>query len=368
MVMATMPTDSPAQLSAPPRSHPLRVMVVEDSQVIRDLLIWAISRDPRLMLAAAVRSGEEALRVLDEVRADVISMDIRLPGIDGFETTRRIMTQRATPIVVVAGNVSQSELKISMNALHAGALTVLEKPVGASDADFEAFATQFCTQLVIMSQVKVVTRREQFVSTPAAPHRNVRIPAPMTPRSCEMIGIVASTGGPNAVLEVLRGIGPDFERPVLLVQHITPAFSSAFVQWLDDVAPLDVVEAQEGDTPEAGRVYVAPPDRHLQVRNRHLHLDHGPPVLLQRPSGTVLLASMAQDLGPNAIGVVLTGMGADGASGLRALRDAGAFTIAEAESTAVVYGMPAAAVALDAACESLPLPQIGARLRNLVCC
>lgn len=183
-----------------------------------------------------------------------------------------------------------------------------------------------------------------------------------------MLGVVASTGGPNALAELMNGLGSDFRLPILIVQHITSGFSTAFASWLNDVCPLQVVQARAGMRAEPGHVYVPPADRHLTLKNRHLCLNHAPLVSMQRPSGTVLFESMAEDLGARAIGVLLTGMGDDGAQGLQAISKAGGHTIVEDESTAVVYGMPGAAVALGAARESLPLHRVALRLRQLAQC
>jgi two-component system chemotaxis response regulator CheB len=181
----------------------------------------------------------------------------------------------------------------------------------------------------------------------------------------QMVGIVASTGGPKALQTVLGGLPGDFPLPIVLVQHITAGFHHGFVHWLDQVCRLSVISAEQGCLVEPGRVYVAPPDRHLSVEGIRLHLRDGDMVSTQKPSGTVLLESMARSLKDRALGVVLTGMGDDGAAGLCAVRRAGGYTIAEDESTAVVYGMPAAAAQMGAVCEQLPLDEIGPRLSVL---
>ena len=288
-------------------------------------------------------------------------MDIRLPGMNGLEATQRIMSVRPTPIVVIAGSVASGELNIGIEALRAGALAVLEKPVGVTHADYELFSERICTQLAIMSQVRVV--RQRLVRDFDLKRGQPEIPVPVKPlRSAleryAMLGIVASTGGPNAVVQVLGGLGREFPLPIVLVQHITASFLESFVTWLSGVCPFKAVIAKHNDVPEPGKVYVAAADRHLHVDGGCLKLDASAPVSFQRPSGTVLFESMARSLGPRALGVLLTGMGDDGARGLLAMREAGGFTIAEDESTAVVYGMPAEAVRLNAVCELQPLPLI----------
>lgn len=349
----------------------IRVLIVEDSAVVREFLQYLIGQDPRLEVAAAVSSAEEALGILDQAAPDVISMDIRLPGMNGFEATRRIMAQRPTPIVVISSSVESEDLKISMNALRAGALTIIEKPVGTAHADYEVLAERICTQLAIMSQVKVIRQRPGRAARLAGDEqvRPAR-PALASPKAAtgpfRAVGVVASTGGPNALVELLSGLQADFPLPILLVQHITTSFLEGFVAWLNGVCPQEVVIAKEGEVPAPGKVYLAPPDQHLKLEAGYLRTDSSPPVCAQRPSGTVLFQSMAYSLGAQALGVLLTGMGEDGAEGLLELRQAGGHTIAEDESTAVVYGMPRAAVGLGAASESLPLPVIAPRILELV--
>ncbi|WP_267427322.1 chemotaxis-specific protein-glutamate methyltransferase CheB [Methylobacterium sp. GC_Met_2] len=343
-------------------------MLVEDSLVVRELLRHIVSRDPRLEIVAAVASGEEALARLQSVRPDVISMDIRLPGIDGLETTRRIMAEHPTPIVVVADSVEDSSLRISMNALRAGALSVVEKPVATTHAGYEAVAGEICTQLRIMAQVPVIRRRpigtEWAGRTAAASYAP---PFELPGLAPSMLGIAASTGGPPALARVIGALPRDFSLPVLVVQHMGPAFMDGFANWLDSVVTLPVSIARDGERAEPGRVYVAPGDRHLELGSgRILRVVDAAPVSGQRPAATVLFRSMARQAGASGIGVLLTGMGEDGAVGLADMHKAGAQTIAEHESTAVVYGMPATAVRLGAARSILPLDRIGDHVLRIV--
>lgn len=350
---------SEAALPGTPR---VRVMVVEDSPVVQRLLSLIIGADPRLEVAAICPSGEAALDALARVRPDVISMDIRLPGIDGLETTRLIMTRLPTPIVVIADAVEDSSLHISMNALRAGALSVVEKPAGFAHADHAAIAETIRTQLYIMSQVPVIRQRPIAPRPPSfaqRPEARRRVPS--------IAAIVASTGGPAALARVLGGLPADFPVPVLVVQHMGAAFMQGFAAWLDGIVPMRVDIAAEGQSPMPGHVYVAPGDRHLTIGpDGALRLDRGAPVQSQRPSGTVLFRSLAEVCGPRAVGVLLTGMGEDGAEGLLAMRRAGALTLTEDETSAVVYGMPAAAVRLGGSTLSLPVDRIADALRRAV--
>jgi two-component system chemotaxis response regulator CheB len=328
--------------------------------VVREFLRQIISSDPRFEVAGSVGTAEEALRVLDRVAPDVISLDIRLPGMQGFEAARRIMSQRPTPIVVVASSESQ-ELNWTMEALRAGALTVVEKPSATSRSDYESLAGLLCTQLAIMSEVKVV--RQHSAADLAARRPPPHCPPDRLPYG--VLGVAASTGGPAALMQLLPGLGSGFPLPVLVVQHMTQSFMDGFGAWLASVTPfaVEVVTARTILSP--GKLYLAAPDRHLVVNGRWALAGDGDPVSSHRPSGDVLFSSMAsvRDAG---IGVLLTGMGEDGAKGLLALRRAGGYTIAEDESTAVVYGMPGAGARMGAACEVLPLPAIAPRILELM--
>lgn len=349
-------------LSMRPPARPVRVMIVEDSAVVRQLLAHLVSRDPRLALAAAVPSAEEALAEIGRVRPDVVSMDIRLPGLDGLEATRRIMAECPTPIVVIADAVEEGGLRISMNALRAGALSVVEKPLGPGREGWEAAAEAICTQLFIMSQVPVIRQRRAVGHPPARP---VQSGAPALRPA--LVGLAASTGGPPAIARVLGALPADFAAPVLLVQHMGAPFMEGFAAWLDGLVAPRVLLARHGARPQPGHVHVAPGDRHLSLTPGGLmQVSDSPPVGGQRPAADVLFGSMATALGPRGLGILLTGMGEDGARGLAALHAAGGTTIAEDETTAIVYGMPAAAVRLGGVTAALPLDAIGPRLLRAV--
>jgi two-component system chemotaxis response regulator CheB len=294
------------------------------------------------------------------LKPDVISLDIRLPGMDGFEFTRWVMQTQPTPIVVVSANIEAKDLKISLNALRAGALSVVEKPLGETHPQFASAADEIRRQLRLMSAVRVVRQRSQPLrpkEMPAAQGRSVTPPC--------LIAIGASTGGPAAIVTVLNGLGPDFALPVLLTQHIPGSFIAGFALWLGAVTPFNVRVADDGERPQRGHVYLPAPDRHLTLRNARLQQTAGKPVHHQRPSCDVMFGAVAEAVGAASVGVLLTGMGRDGAEGLRAMRARGAYTICEDASTAVVYGMPGEAARIGAAVEQLALPLIAARIRDV---
>lgn len=341
----------------------VKVLIVEDSPVVQRLLHHVIASDPRLDVVGTAADADEAMRLIETGRPDVISMDIRLPRIDGLQATRRIMQDHPIPIVVVAANVDDKALGISMNALRAGALSVVEKPSSTARKDYQALAGHLCTQLYIMSQVKVVRQRGAGCRPPQFPD-----PAPpaLHPRAApELVAMVASTGGPGALVRILSSLPKDFSLPVVVVQHIGAAFVSGFATWLGSLSALPVSLAREGERPRPGHVHVAPGGVHLCLESSGFRIDWSPPVQGQQPSGDVLFDSIARLYGPRALGIVLTGMGEDGARGLLAMRRAGAHTIAEAQSSAVIWGMPGSAVAMGAAVEQQPIDAIAARLSLL---
>lgn len=350
----TTHTDNPS-VAGEVQHGAIRVLIVEDSPTAQRWLIELIDAHPPLRVAGVASSGEDAIEMLDRLRPDVISLDICLPDIDGIELTRRVMSHRPTPIVVCSGSIRSAESRLSMEALRAGALAAVEKPAFGSTPP-HGYA--LCEQLVRMSSVRLVRRRFDANTHPRHKHTE-----PAASVGCPgAVGIVSSTGGPGALAKILSRLPADFPVPILLVQHIAPSFHDGFVAWLDTVGPLHAVTANDGNRPRPGHIHVAPPGSHTALRcGRLMHLrPAGPDINV--PSGSVMLSSMATDLGPNAVGIVLTGMGDDGASGLFAIRRAGGFTVAEHASTAVVDGMPRVAVQLGAACRVLPVHQIAAVL------
>ncbi len=351
----------------------IRVLIVEDSAVVREHMASVVGEDGCLEVAAAVPSAEEALLVLDTASPDVIALDIHLPGMDGFEATRRIMSVRPTPIVIVSAAVRSDESDVAMRALEAGALAVLEKPVGSAHQDFATLAGRLRTQLRIMSEVKVVRQYGPRLTRARALARETietaEISSPVSGRPVHaprMLAIAASTGGPQALARILRALPPDIKAPIVVVQHMTTSFVEAFAAWLATVCALPVSLVRQAEIPKPANVYLAGPGLQLRVEPGLLVAEPADPGRPRYAPGTVLFDSMAKSVGCDALGVLLTGMGDDGAAGLLRLRTAGGHTIAEHRSTAVVYGMPAAAVRIGAVCELLPLSDIVRRVSELL--
>jgi two-component system chemotaxis response regulator CheB len=326
---------------------PIRVLVVDDSMVVRQILVSMLETVPGFEVVGQARDGEEAVRLTARLRPDVITMDIRMPRLDGLGAIRQIMSSTPTPIVVVAASVYEPDRNIAFSAIEAGALTVVEKPSGITSEAYESARDQLVTTIRLMSDVQVVTLRPDRRTDVKPLDRQVGKAgaAGALAINAELIAIAASTGGPGVLREIFRMLPGDLSIPIVTVQHITPGFAQGFAQWLDGETELRVSLAKDGEHLEAGRVLIAPDDTHLTVApGRIVRLDNSEPVKGQRPSATRLFDSVAKVYGAASVGVVLTGMGDDGADGLQNLRQSGGHVIAQDEESCVVFGMPKAAI------------------------
>lgn len=326
-------------------SDPLKIMVVDDSRVAR-LLLSHIFEKAGMQVIGLFSNAGDALASLEKEMPDAIVMDVEMPGINGLEATRTIMETRPLPIIIASSVLSSSDAEHIFRCLDAGALALVEKPVGVVHPDHARIERAIVRTVRTMAEVKVVRRWPAKVrAQPVNP-----VPQPeMARRGFSVVVIGASTGGPNAIRAILEGLGPDFLLPVLIVQHMSDGFITGFAQWLTSVTGFPVSVARDGDRLLPGRAWLAPDGAHMTLaKGMKISLTDSLPENSARPSVSCLFRSVASVVGANAVGVLLTGMGTDGASGLKQLHDAGALTIAEHHSTAVVYGMPHAAVELGA--------------------
>jgi two-component system chemotaxis response regulator CheB len=344
----------------------IEVLVVEDSAVVREFLIYLLEADPEIRVAGTAQDGEEAVAAVERMKPDVITMDINMPKMDGFEATRRIMQTHPRPIVIVSGSWDTREVATTFRALEAGALSVLPRPVGPGHPDHEATTREFVKTVKLMSEVKVVrrwarVRREETVRL-APPTAEIR----PTPEETGLVAIGASTGGPLVLQIILSGLAKDFSVPVLIVQHIASGFVQGMVEWLAQTSGFPVHVAIHGERLLPGRAYVAPDGLHLGVDgNGGIALSTGEPENGLRPAVSHLFRSVARAYGAQAIGVLLTGMGKDGAEELKTMKEQGAITIAQDQETSVVHGMPGEAIRLEAATYVLPPDRIGPVLASL---
>lgn len=334
----------------------IRVLIVEDSPTIRYYLARLINAAPGLQVVGEARDGAEAVKMAESLRPDVISMDIRMPNIDGLEAARRIMARHPTPIVMVSA-VLDDEIDLSFQAMQAGALAVIPKPAVRGTGILTDQARQLTTTLTAMADVRVIRRWEQDNNPePSAAHtaetlefKPVKTSSFARNLPLDVVAIGASAGGPSALSLLLGNLPSDFPVPVLIVQHLPDEFMIGLARWLGDTTPLNVEVAESGMALLPGGVYLSPGGAHLTVT-------HGTYGLVAQllpndnnrrycPSVDVMLESIAQVCGARAAGIILTGMGDDGAVGLKRLRAAGGHTFAQDQRGCAVYGMPAAAIA-----------------------
>lgn len=319
------------------------MLVAEDSITVREMLVALLSTDPEIHVVGQARDGAEAVELATALRPDVIVMDIHMPRLDGLEATKRIMTETPTPIVIVTASEDARAVEVSMNALRAGALTILPKPLDGDAA--------FVRTVKDMVGVAVVRRRE----IPARPSKRRRGP-------CRLVVLAASTGGPAALYKVFSKLPGDFPAPLAVVQHIAPGFVDGLAGWLAGGTMLRVKVADEGDPLQPGGVYVAPDDRHLRVTEElRASLSKDAPIAGLRPAADALFRSAAA-FGSSCLAVVLSGMGRDGVDGARAIRDAGGQVIAQDAATSVVYGMPKAVVEEGLSDGGVPIDGIAAAM------
>jgi len=352
-----------------PRS-PIKVLVVEDSPVVREFLVHVLSSDGQIQVIGTANDGEEALKVVEQKKPDVITMDINMPKMDGFEATRRIMGSYPTPIVIVSGNWDTKEVATTFRAIEAGALIGVRRPTGIGHPDHEATVKELLETVKLMSEVKVVRRWSRIRRQEPGPsirHRAESDLKPIIPSKIRLVAMGASTGGPMVLQKILSGLPKDFSAPVLIVQHMTTGFIQGFVEWVSQTSGFPVRVAIYGELLIPGHAYVAQDGLHMGIGSgNRIELSHDKPENGLRPSVSYLFRSVIKTYSRNAIGVLLTGMGRDGAEELKLMKDNGAVTIVQDKESSVVHGMPGEAIGLGAATYVLPADGIAAALTHLV--
>jgi len=339
--------------------EPIRVLLVDDSALTLAVLQRLLSAAPEIQIAGTARSGAAALQLIPRLNPTVVCTDLHMPGMDGLELTQEIMARYPRPILVVSSHVQREHTRTIFDVLQAGAVDVFPKPGGDRAEDFERLGPALARKVRIIAGVTVFTRRKPD-TPPAAARPHLAGPLPTALR---VVAIGASTGGPQALQAVLSALPENFPAPVLCVQHISHGFLKGLVDWLGRECRLPLHVARGGQRLEPGAVYFPPEANHLELDSRgRLALSLAPALRGHRPSATVTFRSVARCFGGDTVGVLLSGMGNDGAEGMLAIRQAGGVTIAQDEQSCVVFGMPKEAIACGGATHVLPLDQIGAAL------
>ena len=344
----------------------VRILVVDDSQLARKFISEFLSVDPELEIIGTAQNGQEAIELTRNLKPDLITMDISMPVMDGLLATEHIMAYNPTPILVMS-NLLKSELHLSFQAISKGAVETIEKPdfsAGISSPD----AKKLIRTAKLVSNVNVITHLggklkkkgiEKSVET------KYDLIQETSKKSFDLIAIGASTGGPKVLAQILSQLPKNFTSSIIIVQHISKGFTPGLVDWLNRECILDVAEAKSGEQIIPGRVFVAPCDNHTLVTNNgRIRLNKGLPVAGNRPSASVLMSSVAKVYGQKCIGVVLTGMGEDGALGMLDIKKAGGRTIAQDEQSSAIFGMPKAAIDNGSVDRVLNVDRIGQLLAN----
>lgn len=353
----------------------ISVLVVDDSVVVRRLVTDVLNAAPDIEVAGVAANGKIALAKMPQLNPDLITLDIEMPEMDGLETLRHLHRDYPDTPVIMFSTLTERGAQATLDALELGATDYVTKPanVGSVAASMASVRDQLVPRIMSLCGSKL--RGSTAAPTRPAPAAPVRTPAPpsQTPTvtgPLQAIVIGVSTGGPDALAEVLPALPANLPVPVLVVQHMPKTFTRLLAQRLDGKCPLRVSEAEEGDVVEPGRVLIAPGDWHLRLRRRGqqvtVALDQGTPENFCRPAVDVLFRSAVETYGGHLLGAVLTGMGSDGAKGARGIVDVGGQVVVQDERTSVVWGMPGATVAAGAASEVVPLQAVAATLTRTV--
>jgi two-component system, chemotaxis family, protein-glutamate methylesterase/glutaminase len=343
---------------------PIRVLVVEESSTVRQLLVAILKSDPEISVVGEAGTGAEAVRMATELAPDLITMDVNMPLLDGIDATKEIMREAPTRILLVT-SLAPTDVNLSLSAMEAGALMVVAKPESPTSPDFESRRKQLLDMTKAMASVKVVRRWSSDNGVRSIVERQAR--RLERTEGIRLVAIGTSTGGPAALHRVLVSLPPDFPAPVLVVQHIAQGFVAGLASWLGSNCALQVTVAAHLEKLSAGTVYLAPDGAHLGVtRDSRALLSDASPIGGFRPSADFLFDSAADAFGSGLLALILTGMGRDGVEGLRSVVAHGGKTLAQDETSSVVYGMAAEAVRAGVVSEILPLERIGPRVLELV--
>jgi two-component system chemotaxis response regulator CheB len=357
----------------------IRVMIVDDSPLVRKIAGDILNSDPEIIIAATAATAEFALNKLERERPDVITMDMEMPGMGGLKAIREIMRRRPTPVIVLSAHAGRGA-ELTLQALEAGAVDFVLKPTASLSGGLDAVARELVDKVksacgVDLKSVEVPVKEQESPGGRASATEEKRKAArrPVrraTPGRYELVAVGTSTGGPVALKTVLLNLPESYPIAIVVVQHMPPVFTKAFAERLDSICALSVKEAETGDLIVPGRVLIAPGNHHLVVLRYgpepKILLNHREPVSGHRPSVDVLMHSVAREYGPRALGVIMTGMGKDGADGIKELHKRGGYILAQDKDSSVIFGMNREVVLNGDADEVLSVQDIPKRLMETV--
>jgi two-component system chemotaxis response regulator CheB len=346
----------------------IKVLIVEDTLVAQKLLKGLVNSDSRFELVGVAENGKQAYEFVDKYKPDVVSMDILMPIMDGVAATKMIMQNSPVPIVIVSSFYNSTEVEMAMKVLQAGAVTILPRPYGPGHSKYLQSTRKYLNTLQIMSEIKVVRRNSENKSVVAKLSENTTtaISEKTNLNKFHVLAIGASAGGPQGLSTILNGLPSDFPLPVFIVQHIDSNFAEGFAEWLNTYSKLPVKIALDGEKISASTVYMPPPDCHLLINtNETIKISKVEPYKGLRPSVDLLFKSIASVYKEKAIVVLLSGMGKDGALEMKNLYNLGAYTIAQEETSCLVYGMPGEAAKIGAVCKLLSPENITKEILHL---
>lgn len=340
----------------------IKVLVVDDSPFIQELMTNILNSDNDIQVMGVVNSGEKAVKFVEKNKPDIITMDINMPGMDGFEATRRIMETNPIPIVVITALFNSQDADRTFQAMEAGALSVIAKPTVATEDGFHKTSAEIISMIKLMSEVKVIRRKARYKNINPKHSNKMK----NTLHNIKVAAIGVSTGGPPVLQTIFSKLPEHIQIPILVVQHMAPGFINGLVGWLSQTTEHPIHIAYNGQKALPGNIYFAPDGFHMGIRsNGQIFLSDAEKENSLKPAVSYLFRSVANYYGKNSLAILLTGMGKDGAKELKILKDTGAITVAQDKETSVVHGMPGEAININAATYVLSPEKISELFREL---
>ncbi|MCK4718178.1 MAG: chemotaxis response regulator protein-glutamate methylesterase [Thermoplasmata archaeon] len=336
----------------------IRVLVVDDSKVMRKLLTDMLEQDKDIEVIGTARNGMDALDQIQSLRPDVVTMDIEMPKMDGLTALQHIMSENPLPVIILSA-MDKRQADITMKALDLGAIDFVSKTSGTLSLDIDKIGANLIAKVKIAAEAKLPTPKAVKIEP-------IILQAIRPKRNHGLVIMGASTGGPKAISEVISRLPRDMPCSMIIIQHMPKGFTKSFAERLNWYTSIEVKEAEDGDLLKPGRALVAPGDSHLEVKKGRIKLTKKPKINYVRPSVDVTMKTAAKAYGANCIGVLLTGMGSDGAEGMKAIKTQGGRTIAQDEETSIIYGMPKAAADLSVTDRIRPLGKIAREILNML--